>query len=185
VYRKNIAMTKRLSAILLLVLFASLKLTAQTVKPGEYVDPFIGSVNCRWFFFTPAALPFGMARLGPETNAHYGSPHGWEPIGYDYNQHSIEGFGHFHEFQIGGLIVMPTTGKLVTVPGDLKTPHKGYRSRFDKSTEIAKPGYYAVFLKDYGIKAELTATKRVGFHRYTFPKTYSENILFDIGNKQG
>jgi predicted alpha-1,2-mannosidase len=154
-------------------------------SPAGYVDPFIGSVNCRWFFFTPAALPFGMARLGPETNAHLGSPQGWEPVGYDYTDSSIEGFGHFHEFQVGGLIVMPTTGRLITVPGDLKGQDQGYRSRFDKSSEVAKPGYYAVFLKDYGIKAELTATTRVGFHRYTFPRTDSAHVLFDIGHMQG
>ncbi|HEX5552159.1 MAG TPA: GH92 family glycosyl hydrolase [Chitinophagaceae bacterium] len=179
-------MAKSLYTTLLLMFLLVSGARGQMVRtPVSYVDPFIGSVNCRWFFFTPAALPFGMARLGPETNAHYGSPHGWEPIGYDDHQHSIEGFGHFHEFQIGGLIVMPTVGKLITVPGDLNKPDSGYRSRFDKNTEVAKPGYYSVFLKDYGIKVELTATKRVGFHRYTFPATDSAHVLFDVGNRQG
>ena len=61
----------------------------------------------------------------------------------------------------------------------------GYRSRFDKKDEVAAPGYYSVLLKDYGVKAELTAMKRVGFHRYTYPKTEQANLIFDIGNKQG
>ena len=72
-----------------------------------------------------------------------------------------------------------------TVPGELENPDGGYRSRFDKKDEVAAPGYYSVLLKDYGVKAELTAMKRVGFHRYTYPKTELANLIFDIGNKQG
>lgn len=72
-----------------------------------------------------------------------------------------------------------------TVPGELENPDGGYRSRFDKKDEVAAPGYYSVLLKDYGVKAELTAMKRVGFHRYTYPKTEQANLIFDIGNKQG
>ena len=150
----------------------------------QYVDPQIGSVHGRWFFYTPAALPFGMAKLAPHTNA-YESLGSWLPGGYDDRQTSIEGFGHFHEFQIGGVVVMPTVGKLKTIPGTLENPDEGYRSRFDKKDEHAEPGYYSVFLKDYNIKAELTATERVGFHRYTFPQSDSSRIIFDIGHKQG
>ncbi len=72
-----------------------------------------------------------------------------------------------------------------TVPGELENPDGGCRSRFDKKDEVAVPGYYSVLLKDYGVKAELTAMKRVGFHRYTYPKTEQANLIFDIGNKQG
>lgn len=150
----------------------------------QYVDPQIGSVHGRWFLYTPAALPFGMAKLAPHTNA-YESMGSWMPGGYDDRHRSIEGFGHFHEFQIGGLVVMPTIGQLKTVPGTLDNPDAGYRSRFDKKDEHAEPGYYTVLLKDYGIKAELTATERVGFHRYTFPESNNSTILFDIGHKQG
>ncbi len=150
----------------------------------QYVDPQIGAVRCRWFFYTPAALPFGMAKLAPHTNAA-GSEGGWAPVGYDDRQTSIEGFGHFHEFQIGGVVVMPTTGTLQTVPGTLDDPDSGYRSRFDKKDEHSEPGYYSVFLKDYGIKVELTATERVGFHRYTFPRSDHARIIFDIGHRQG
>lgn len=150
----------------------------------QYVDPQIGSVHGRWFFYTPAALPFGMAKLAPHTNA-YGSFGSWLPGGYDNRHNSIEGFGHFHEFQIGGVVVMPLTGELKTVPGTLENPDSGYRSRFDKNTEYAEPGYYSVFLKDYQIKVELTASERVGFHRYTFPAAANSGIIFDIGHKQG
>ena len=150
----------------------------------QYVDPQIGSVHGRWFFYTPAARPFGMAKLAPHTNA-YNSQGGWGPTGYDDRHTSIEGFGHFHEFQIGGLVFMPTAGPLKTVPGTLKDPDSGYRSRFEKVDETAEPGYYSVSLKDYKVKAELTSTERVGFHRYTFPKTNEAHIVIDIGHKQG
>ncbi len=150
----------------------------------QYADPQIGSVHGRWFFYTPAALPFGMAKLAPHTNA-YESVGSWLPGGYDGRHTSIEGFGHFHEFQIGGVVVMPTVGKLKTIPGTLENPDNGYRSRFDKKDEHSEPGYYSVLLKDYNIKAEITATERVGFHRYTFPESQSSRLIFDIGHKQG
>ncbi len=150
----------------------------------QYVDPQIGSVHGRWFFYTPAALPFGMAKLAPHTNA-YNSPGSWGPCGYDDRHSSIEGFGHFHEFQIGGVVFMPTIGELKTVPGSLEAPDNGYRSRFDKNSEASEPGYYSVLLKDYNIKAELTATERVGFHRYTYPTSDQAHLIIDIGHKQG
>lgn len=156
----------------------------QSFDLTRYVDPQIGSVHGRWFFYTPASLPFGMAKLAPHTNA-YGSGGSWAPCGYDDRHNSIEGFGHFHEFQVGGLVFMPTVGQIKTIPGKPENPGGGYRSRFDKATEIATPGYYSVFLKDYGIKAELTATERVGFHRYTFPKTDQAHLIVDIGHRQG
>ncbi len=154
-------------------------------RPIDYVNPNIGSVHSRWFFYTPAALPFGMAKLAPSTDGHYGSKGGWQANGYDDRHESIESFVHFHEFQIGGIATMPTVGALQVTPGDLDKPESGYRSRFSKSDEIAQPGYYSVVLKDYDIKVELTATERVGFHRYTFPKSDAAHILFDIGHRQG
>lgn len=159
--------------------------TSSTKALVDYVDPNIGTEHCRWFFYTPAAIPFGMAKLAPSTDAHLGNPGGWQAVGYDFRHTSIEGFANFHEFQVGGVVFAPTVGELQTVPGELENPDGGYRSRFDKKDEVAAPGYYSVLLKDYGVKAELTAMKRVGFHRYTYPKTEQANLIFDIGNKQG
>jgi predicted alpha-1,2-mannosidase len=175
--------------ILIVGIFLLISCTRKTEENNifnaiKYVDPQIGSVHGRWFFYTPAALPFGMAKLAPHTNAA-GSMGSWMPNGYDGRQTSIEGFGHFHEFQVGGVVAMPTTGELKTVPGTLKNPDSGYRSRFDKTDEHSELGYYSVLLKDYNIKAEITATERVGFHRYTFPKAEKARIIFDIGHKQG
>lgn len=159
--------------------------TSSTKALVDYVDPNIGTAHCRWFFYTPAAIPFGMAKLAPSTDAHLGNPGGWQAVGYDFRHTSIEGFANFHGFQVGGVVFAPTVGELQTVPGELENPDGGYRSRFDKKDEVAAPGYYSVLLKDYGVKAELTAMKRVGFHRYTYPKTEQANLIFDIGNKQG
>lgn len=153
---------------------------------SQYVEPRIGTAHCRWFHFTPGAMPFGMAKPAPSTNGHIGNKSGWEATGYDYRDNTIEGFPCLHEFQIGGIVLMPTCGMLKTVPGAVgDTTGTGYRSRFDRKDEIATAGYYSVLLKDYSIRAELTATPRVAFQRFTFPAGNDNHILFDIGNRQG
>ncbi len=151
----------------------------------DYVDPLIGTAHSRWFFFTPAAVPFGMAKLAPTTDGHLGNPGGWQAVGYDFRHNSIEGFANFHEFQVGGVVLAPTVGEVITVPGEADKPDSGYRSRFDREDETARPGYYSVLLKDYGVKAELTATPRVGFHRYTYPAGKTSNLIFNIGTRMG
>jgi predicted alpha-1,2-mannosidase len=173
----------QLRVLLLIVLLVPNGLIAQ--NGFNYVDPNIGTAHSRWFFYTPAAMPHGMAKLAPSTNGHYGNPSGWEAVGYDARHNSIEGFVHFHEWQVGGIAIMPVTGPLKVIPGDLEKPGEGYRSRFERKNEVAEPGYYKVLLDDYNITAELTATRRVGFHKYTFPKNGQSRIIFDIGNVQG
>ena len=122
---------KKLQLLLFLAVLAGCqKEQGPSFDALRYVDPQIGSVHGRWFFYTPAALPFGMAKLAPHTNAYEGVG-SWAPQGYDDRHTSIEGFGHFHEFQVGGVVVMPTTGELKTVPGSLENPDAGYRSRRD------------------------------------------------------
>lgn len=158
----------------------------QQEELSQYVEPRIGTAHCRWFHFTPGAMPFGMAKPAPSTNGHIGNKSGWEATGYDYRDQSIEGFPCLHEFQIGGIVLMPTTGSLKTIPGAVDdSTGIGYRSRFDRADEIATAGYYSVLLKDYSICAELTATPRVAIQRYTFPAGEDSHILFDIGNRQG
>lgn len=158
---------------------------AQEKSVLDYVDPNIGTTHSRWFFYTPAAVPHGMAKPAPSTDAHYGNESGWEAVGYDDRHSSLAGFVQFHEFQIGGVSVMPATGSLKVNPGDLENPDEGYRSRFNRENEIAEPGYYKVLLDDYDITTELTASKRVSFHRFTFPRNKKSRILLDIGNEQG
>lgn len=168
-------------------LFASSEKARPQEELSQYVEPRIGTAHCRWFHFTPGAMPFGMAKPAPSTNGHLGNRSGWEATGYDYRDNSIEGFPCLHEFQIGGIVLMPTVGELRTVPGAVgdTTRTRGYRSRFDHSDEVATAGYYSVLLKEYDIRAELTATPRVAFQRYTFPAGRESHILFDIGNRQG
>lgn len=181
----------RISCLLVFVVFTNVSpaVPEKTVKPEElsqYVEPRIGTAHCRWFHFTPGALPFGMAKPGPSTNGHVGNRAGWEATGYDYRESSIEGFPCFHEFQVGGVVLMPTAGTLKTIPGPVNDiTGIGYRSRFERKDEVATAGYYSVVLKDYDIKAELTATPRVAFQRFTFPAGNESHILFDIGNRQG
>ena len=157
---------------------------ADSGKVSGYVEPRIGTAHCRWFHFTPGALPFGMAKPAPSTNGHLGNAQGWEATGYDYRDTVIDGFPCVHEFQLGGITLMPTRGKLVTLAGD-KEGDEGYRSAFRRDTEVASPGYYSVMLDDYGIKAELTATERVAYERFTFPEGTESHVLFDIGHRQG
>lgn len=151
----------------------------------DYVNPNIGTVHSRWFVYTPAATPFGMAKLGASTNGTYGNEQGWEAVGYEDTHTSIDGFPCFHEFQVGGLALMPVSGEPVTVPGLLENPAEGWRSSFDKADEYARPGYYSVVLKDYDVKAELTATERVGFQRFTFSGPGEGHILVNVGTRMG
>ena len=152
----------------------------------QCVEPRIGTAHCRWFHFAPGALPFGLAKPGPATNASLGNKSGWEATGYDYRDSSIEGFPCLHEFQVGGIVLMPTNGKLVTIPGlPTDSVKSGYRSAFKRENEIVTPGYYSVLLDDYQVKAEVTATKRVALFRFSFPEGEENHLLFDIGNRQG
>ena len=95
------------------------------------------------------------------------------------------GFPCLHEFQVGGIALMPITGEAKTKPGLLENPEEGWRSTFRKTDEVARAGYYSVVLHDYGVKTELTATSRVGYQRYTFPASDESHILLNIGNRQG
>ena len=176
-------MTIRLKNVFLLFLGAfsllSCKNEENTIVENlsQYVEPRIGTAYCRWFHFAPGAMPFGMAKPAPSTNGSLGNKSGWEATGYDYRNNTIEGFPCLHEFQIGGISLMPTVGELLTVPGlPSDTIKTGYRSRFSHENEVVEPGYYSVLLEDYQIQAELTATERCGIQRYTFPK--AEAVIF-------
>ena len=151
----------------------------------DYVNPNLGTVHSRWFVYTPASEPFGLAKLGASTNGTYGNKDGWEAVGYEDGHTSIDGFPCLHEFQVGGVALMPITGEAKTKPGLLENPEEGWRSSFQKTDEVADAGYYSVVLQDYGVRAELTATARVGYQRYTFPASEDSHILLNIGNRQG
>lgn len=162
-------------------------LQAQDVRPlVSYVEPRIGTAHCRSFHFAPGSMPFGMAKPGPSTNGSLGNADGWQATGYDYRDTSIEGFVCTHEFQVGGITVAPSTGVLLTTPGNPDgTGPRGYRSAYTHEQEYATAGYYQVMLSDYGINAEVTATDRVAFLRFTYPQSQTAHLIFDIGHQQG
>jgi predicted alpha-1,2-mannosidase len=145
-------------------------------EPVDYVDPKIGTAieAKRWMLFPGATTPFGMVALSPDNLDR----EGWYKGGFDPHVKNIAGFSHIHAWAMAGLLTMPTTGELKIKPGPVNEPDKGYRSRF--SNDEASPGYYAVTLDDYKVRAEFTATTRTGFHRYTFPETDQARILFDL-----
>jgi predicted alpha-1,2-mannosidase len=153
-------------------------------SPVDFVDPFIGSKDCRWDFFTPASTPFGLVKVAPQTSGFGGYAGGGNTTGYDYAHDSIIGFSNLHAHGLGGFLFMPTVGELQTTPGD-NSATNGFRSKFRKETEKAKAGYYSVVLDKYNVKAEITATQRVGFHRYTFPETQHAHIIVDVGHLLG
>lgn len=146
----------------------------------QYVDPYIGTGD-HGHVFLGANVPFGLVQLGP-TNI----TQGWDWCsGYHISDSTIMGFGHMHLSgtgigDLGDILLMPAT-KRVTLsrgkPGDEDT---GMYSLFRRETEEVKAGYYAVHLDRYNVDAELTATKRVGFHKYTFPKCDSARIIIDL-----
>lgn len=146
----------------------------QPAEPADYIDVFMGTAHSRWMIAPGPWMPFGMVKLSPENeDAHWLG-------GYDYAFEHINGFSHIHEWTMAGLLTMPTTGPLKTEPGTEENPTGGYSSRFDKSAESGGTGYYSVLLKDYNIKAELTATVRAGLQRYTFPKSDQARVLVDL-----
>lgn len=169
-------MTKLLFAIIISI--SGIIVQAQELI--KYVDPFIGTGG-HGHTFPGATLPFGMVQLSPDTDIE-----GWDWCsGYNASDGSIMGFSHTHlsgtgSADYGDILIMPTIGRLLFSPGSKENPKEGYRSRFSHKNEIASPGYYKVFLDDYNIRAEFTVSKRVGLHRYTFPKSDSANIIIDL-----
>lgn len=180
-------MMKRLITIVLLSCLSATVLIAKgKVQLINYVEPRIGTAHCRSFHFAPGSMPFGMAKPGPSTNGSLGNADGWQATGYDYRDTSIEGFTCTHEFQVGGITLMPTTGKLITEPGNPDgTGPRGYRSAYSHDNEVATAGYYKVLLSDYNITTEVTSTQRVAMLRFTFPESKSSHLVFDIGHQQG
>jgi predicted alpha-1,2-mannosidase len=140
----------------------------QAFDPVSLVDIKIGTGG-HGHNFPGATVPFGAVQLSPDT---FNDQWDW-CSGYHISDTSIMGFSHTHLSGTGcgdllDFLVMPGTGESKIVPGPRSDPDAGYRSRFDHEDEHAEPGFYSVLLKDYGIRAELTATERTGLHRYTF-----------------
>jgi predicted alpha-1,2-mannosidase len=137
--------------------------------------------------FPGATVPFGMVQLSPDTDNSR-----WDACGgYHYDDPTILGFSHTHLSGTGvadmmDVLVVPSVGPVVLSPGTVEHPEGSYRARFDHASERASPGYYRVILKDKGVEAELTATARVGLHRYRFdPQTAAKggHLLIDFHHR--
>ena len=148
----------------------------------EYVNPLIGSGG-HGHVFVGASVPFGMVQLGP-TSINVT----WDWCsGYHQDEATVIGFSHTHLSGTGigdlfDVTVMPVTGEVTYARGMAEDQNSGMWSPADRTKEVVKPGYYSVPLTRYGIKAEMTATARVGLHRYTFPKADDAALVFDLQN---
>ena len=182
-----------LLCIAAIALGATTAFAQQTKRAVEYVNPMIGT-DGMGHTFPGACAPFGIVQLSPDTDT---IPHNIAGkyqkkvyeycAGYCYNDPTIVGFSHTHfsgtgHSDLGDILIMPTTGELKLNPGTEEQPESGYRSRFSHATEKSMPGYYEVMLDDYNIKAQLTATQRVGVHKYTFPKQEQGRIILDLNH---
>src|SRR5580693_3130134 len=122
----------------------------------DNVNPMIGT-DAHGHVYPGATVPFGMVQLSPDTRDNT-----WDgSSGYHYSDTSILGFSHNHLTgtgcpDLGNVLLMPTVGELKLTPGE--HPGEGYCARFSHADETARPGYYAVYLPDYQVKVELTAT---------------------------
>ncbi len=146
-----------------------------------YVDTRMGTAHSRWMLVPGPWMPFSMVKLAPDNEGTPGR--GLWQGGYDPTIESVGCFSHIHEWTMAGLGTMPTTGALKIKMGDsseIKGHADGYRSYIDKPSEVCKAGYYAVKLKDYDIFAELTATDRCGFQRYTYPAGKTPRVMIDL-----
>ena len=165
--------------MLLLSLFAVKPGTAQSQKLTRFVDPLIGSGG-HGHVFVGASVPFGAVQLGP--NNIY---KGWDWCsGYHYSDSLLIGFSHLHLSGTGigdlaDVLFMPVTGEVKLDKGRQEFPHNGYLTTFSHKNEIARPGYYSVKM-DNGVAVELTASERVGFHQYQFPKGKEAHLIIDL-----
>jgi putative alpha-1,2-mannosidase len=171
-------------------LAAALSLSLATPGLGasttDDADPMVGTGG-EGHTYPGATAPFGMVQLSPDTDttceirACYG-----HAAGYRYDDPTIQGFSHTHfsgagHSDLGDFLVMPVSGDKVPMePGDPKQPGSGYRSRFSHQDEVAHPGYYAVTLGDWGVRAEMTAGTRIGVHRYSFPAGKAAQLVLAL-----
>jgi predicted alpha-1,2-mannosidase len=182
------------STTLLFTLFISSFAGAQSLSEKnlvQYVKPIIGTQRMG-HTYPGATVPFGMVQLSPETDTIPYSINGkYVPdvykycAGYQYDDKTIVGFSHTHfsgtgHSDLGDFLIMPSVGDLQLNPGTANDPASGYRSSFSHANETAQAGYYKVLLDEGNITAELTASSRVGFHQYTFPKNDRSHIILDL-----
>lgn len=190
---------KKLISLLILVLLVfsacGVRRQSQEKDPVDYINPFIGastSVGAAGVYhglgktFPGATTPFGMVQVSPNTITG-----GDNSPGYSYEHKTIEGFamtqmsGVGWYGDLGNFLVMPTTGEFHAIAGKEDGSIHGYRSIYNKDTEIAQAGYYSVDLNRYDIKVETTASQHSGMIRFTFPEHKQSRIQIDLARRVG
>ena len=175
----------RLTACLLAAVAAPLATQGSGEDFTRHVDPLIGSGG-HGHVFVGASVPFGAVQVGP-ANFHQG----WDWCsGYHYSDNVLAGFSHLHLggtgiSDLGDILVMPYTGELASSPGSRKDPDAGYASRYAHDQEQALPGFYSVVLLDHDVHVDLTATERVGLHRYRYPADKQAHLAIDLQFENG
>jgi predicted alpha-1,2-mannosidase len=166
----------------------SLQTQVQPLEIGRRVNPFIGTGGYPWVCahnFPGAMVPFGMVRLGPETTSLLLHKRGLNTSGYYYGDDQVLGFSHTRLNGTGAT----DGGHFLVVPAieavGLQPRRTGQSTTFSHSEELASPGYYAVRLSKLGVLAELTASQRVGVHRYTFSADTTPHLILDVMNTLG
>ena len=166
---------KTICAIIMALFCLPLFTVAQSFT--KYVNPLVGT-GAHGHTFPGALVPFGAVQLSPDTRLT-----GWDGCsGYHYDDNVVYGFSHTHLSgtgcsDYGDILIMPFTG--TGSPANSR-----YCSTFSHNREVAMPGYYAVTLDKYDIRAELTATSHVGVHRYTFPDNNEpKGIVIDLTHR--
>ena len=173
-----------LAAAIVATMLAGGAIAQAPATPFDAVDPFIGTAG-KGHTFPGAVAPFGMVQVSPDTDIKpFRQSYDWAS-GYRYDDPTILGLSHTHfsgsgHSDLGDVLLTPLSGEVKWEPGEADKPGSGYRSRYDKATETAEPGYYAVNLTDSGVRAELTTGTRVGLHRYSFPAGQSAHVLLDF-----
>jgi len=171
----NLVMLRMKKTCLIFPFLILITFTCRQNRPVDYVDPFICTNGDNGQLYPGASYPFGMVQLSPETE---GDSH----VGYYYEDLFIEGFSHLRipgagsRGKGGGILIKPGIGKFTN-------SIVGFREKYVKQSEEASAGYYKVTLES-GVKAELTVSKRIGFHRYTFPKETKKEryIVIDLSH---
>ncbi len=174
----------------ILICFLGFSVAFGQQKPMEFVRPFIGTQDVG-HTYPGATLPFGAVQLSPDTdtipfsiNGKYQADVYRYCAGYQYKDSSIVGFSHTHfsgtgHSDLGDILIMPNSGPIQWNPGTSSEPQKGYRSLY-RHEEIAEPGYYAVYLDEPKVAVELTATERVGIHKYRFNEEKQSHLILDL-----
>ena len=145
--------------------------SAPAAAEGKLIDDvnvFVGTDGFGNVYPGPQ-VPFGGIQISPDCDdKDYDCA-----AGYKYSKPFIQGFSLTHLSGTG----IPDMGDFLFLPG---TGSRMEPSNFDHSQEWGKPGYYGVILKDYGVKAEMTAAQRSGIFKFTFPQSDSSFVMIDL-----